>query len=48
VAGFKVKLGHNGTIAPREGFVRLVNNQPTEGSLLVDMTTLKTPIRKER
>ncbi len=37
----KVRLGHVGTILPREGFVRIDQGTATEGSVLVDMNTLK-------
>jgi polyisoprenoid-binding protein YceI len=36
----KVKLTHNGTITAKEGSVRIENGIATEGSILVDMSTI--------
>jgi len=37
----EVKLTNNGTVTAREGSVRLLDGQPVDGSVLVDMITMK-------
>ncbi len=37
----EVTMNHNGTVMAREGSVRLLDGQPVDGSVLVDMVTMK-------